>query len=201
MASCGPAVEPTEEWPPGTILALNGEPVLEQEVDADIEAMLDIDNAFVETQRRRLVLINITLPRTYAQSLDPQRRARALASAEAWLAEGDGGPGEEDFGIEAEGNWDSIGLDVWLVARDMQPGETTGIVELPGRYAVIRLKERDDNHTRNLEVMRLCIETFPFVDDPQAPFMDFAQAKLEIVDPAWREVVPGFLKYNQHSEQ
>ena len=62
MASCGPAVEPTEEWPPGTILALNGEPVLEQEVDADIEAMLDIDNAFVETQRRRLVLINITLP-------------------------------------------------------------------------------------------------------------------------------------------
>ena len=203
---CVRAPQPGPEWPEGTVLALDDEPILASEVDAEIAAILDIQQAFVETQRRRLVLINLVLPRTYARTRYPERREQARVEADDWderFLEGNfaDAAATDSEGTESVGNWDEIGLDVWLVARKLRPGESSSVVELPGRFAVIELLQRDDNPRRSFERMLVRVHSFEFVNSTVKLLDDYLEARLEIVDPAWAEVVPGFLKYKMRDAQ
>ena len=93
------------------------------------------------------------------------------------------------------GNWNQVGLTVWLVARGLEPGAHSGVVELPGRFAVIRLEARDGARNPALERVQVLLEAFPYTDRLDTVLQDYLGGELEIVDPAWDEIVPGALKY------
>jgi len=182
-------------WPAGTAVVVDGEPILASEVDADIDALLDIERAFGKTQRRRMILLHVALPRSFARAHHGQARAAARAEAQAWLESLEQGRPAGSQGRFVSGNWNELGLPVWLVARGLEPGQHSAVVELPGRFVVLRLENRDHNPNPALERLRVLSETFPFVEEPATLVDDYLDGTLEIVDPAWREIVPGFVEY------
>ena len=188
-------------WPAGTIVAVDGEPILGHEVDDHIEAMLDIQPAFGETQRRRMVLLHVTLPRAYARVHGGAPREAARAEAEGWLASLDAGHDVESQWQRLVGNWDEIGLPLWLAVRELEPGERIGVIELPGRFVVARLEGRDRNANPAHERLQVLLESFFYVERPETLVQDYLNGTLEIVDPAWSEVVPDFVEYEMKSEE
>ncbi len=202
LGACSPSKTEAASWPTGTVLVLNDVPVLEADVDLHTEALLDIKPSFSEIHRRRLVALHWALPMAYGHSLAGSAREEARRTGEAWLeARATEPPAplvrrEEDL----VGNWDILGLDNWLIARDLEAGDSTGLVELPGRFAVIDLVARDGNKLPALEQFVLRIESFDYVEDPGALVLDLQQGNLEIVDPAWREIIPGIYKYKMQAQ-
>ena len=94
LASCGNgeaasaaphATNPARGYPPGTVLLVNGEPVLERDI---IPWVLGVELAEPDETRPshlRKVFTNITLPRVLAAQIDPEARERALLAAEHGL--------------------------------------------------------------------------------------------------------------------
>lgn len=197
LGACGGAPD-APSWPAGTVLVVAGEPVLAEEVDEDLEAVGLIDPAWVTEHRRRLLLQNVVLPLAYGRSLDPARRADARAAAEAWRA----APGGE-AGVESElrGNWDGLGFEVWLEARRLEAGQISEVVELPGRFVVLEVLARQPEADPRFERFHLRLRSFPYVDSVQRLTQDFLDERLEIVDPAWREIVPGYLKHRMQASR
>ena len=194
VTACG-VEQAVPAWPEGTVEAVDGEPILASEVDAHVEAMLDLENAFGLTQRRRMVLVNVSLPLAHARRHGGERRAEARRAAEEWLARLEAGQEVESDWQRLVGNWDQVGLTVWLAARGLEPGAHSGVVELPGRFAVVRLEARDGARNPALERVQVLLEAFPYTDRLDTVLQDYLGGELEIVDPAWDEVVPGGLKY------
>lgn len=195
VCACGPPAPPAPAWPGGTVIVLAGQPITEEEVDAHVDAVLDIQPSYSIEQRRRIVLMNWSFPRALGAAAGAELRAPALAEAEAWRAGLLDGANEFNASTEQIGNWDMIGFELWLVARDLGAGEVSATVELPGRFAVLRLEERDGNSKPAFEYLRVRVAEFPFVDDPDALITNETADRLEIVDPAWAEIVPGIYKY------
>lgn len=193
-AACG-SEQAAPAWPQGTVVAVDGEPILASEVDAHVEAMLDLENAFGLTQRRRMVLVNVSLPLAHARRHGGERRAEARRAAEEWLARLEAGEEVESNWQRLVGNWDQVGLTVWLAARELEPGAHSGVVELPGRFVVVRLEARDGAKNPALENVQVLLEDFPYTDRLATALQDYLEGELEIVDPAWNEIVPGALKY------
>ncbi len=192
---CGEPEPSAPTWPAGTAIVLGGQPITVAEVDAHVDAVLDIQPSYSLEQRRRIVLMNWSFPRALGAAEGGARRSPALEEARAWRAGLLDGTHELGEASEQIGNWDMIGFEIWLVARDLEVGEASEPVELPGRYAVLRLEQRDGNPRPAFEYLRVRVAEFPFVDDPEALLTNETADRLEIVDPAWAEIVPGIYKY------
>lgn len=207
LSACGSSTSKVASWPEGTVLAVDGTAILSTDVDAHAKSLLDIKPAFSIEQRRRLIVINFALPRAYGQAHAGEARDAARAEAEDWLRSKAALPAlppsmeDADFAAWKTGNWDTLGIDLWLAARGLQDGESSGVVELPGRFAVIEMMRRDRKTNLALEQFTLRVETFNYVDNPAALIESCLQGTLEIVDPTWREAVPGFYKYTMKGEQ
>jgi hypothetical protein len=196
VAGCGEAPAPAPPgWPEGTVLVLDGVPVTAAEVDVHLDAVRAIRPAVSVEQLRRLVLMNDTLPRARGAVEGGERRAEALAEARGWLEAHAAGERSFDAVPPRAGNWDGVGFELWLAARRAPAGEVVGPVELPGRYAVVLVEARDDNPRAELEGFLLRVVEFPFVEEPDALAARATESRVEIVDPAWRDVVPGAYKY------
>lgn len=182
-------------WPEGTVLVVEGIPIKAAEVDEHLDAVRAIRPAISEEQLRRLVLMNQSLPRALAEAEGGPRRAEALEQARAWLAEY--GAGERSFeGVPAvTGNWDLIGFDLWLAARHGAAEEVLGPLELPGRQALVLVEARGGSHRPELESFLLRVVEFPFVEAPDELPTRATGARIEVVDPAWRDILPGIYKY------
>jgi len=179
------------------VLAVDGVAIKREEVDAHVDALLDIKPAFNLIHRRRLIVMNWAFPLAFGRARAGAARERARARAESRMAArelGPSAPAPSASGI-VEGNRDGLGLDLWLVARRLEAGQNSGIVELPGRFALVELIDRDHRRNPALENFSLRLESFNYVDDPRTLVTDCMEAKLEIVDPLWREIVPGIYKY------
>jgi hypothetical protein len=200
LACDGSLTEPAN-WPEGTAMVLDGEPIPASAIDDHIDAMLDIQPAFGETQRRRMVLLHYTLPLFYARIHGGEAREAALAEAEGWLASLDAGNNVESEWKRHTGNWNELGLDLWLAVRELEPGERIGVVELPGHFVVARMEGRDGSDNRAHERMQVLVEPFYFVEQPETLIQDYLEGTLEIVDPAWKEVVPGIVEYEMTEKE
>jgi len=192
---CGEPEPAAPAWPEGTAVVLAGLPITVAEVDAHVDAVLAIQPSYSLEQRRRIVLMNWSFPRALGAAMGGARRDAALEQAGSWRTGLLHGTHELGEASEQIGNWDMIGFELWLVARDLEVGEVSEPVELPGRYAVLRLEQRDGNPRPAFEYLRLRVAEFPFVDDPEALLTNETADRLEIVDPAWVEIVPGIYKY------
>ncbi len=196
---CGAGSDGPGAWPPGTVAVINGSPISMESVDADIAAILDIEPGFTEGHRRRMILTHCALPKAFGIAVAGEQRAQVLEAAKKWLENGSKGPpeaGPQDLGDPTDGNWLDIGLETWLVARELEPGQTSGIVEFSGRFAVIRMVRRNPQAKPDREVMKIVVQSFPYVSNPGGLIDRCVQGPLQIVDPAWESLIPAKYKYS-----
>ena len=177
------------EWPPGAVLAVDGLPILAEEVDVVARAIGELYPAHTQPHLRRLALTNVVLPRAATRTRYTTARQEALVrcrAARARLAEG-----AAEL-AEVEGDWRELGLDLWSTVRDREPGRWSEPIELIGRWALVRLDEvRTDAAGR--EILALTQLEFSYPDPLDAVgAVDAAidAARLTIIDAAWAETVP-----------
>ncbi len=173
---------------PGTVLRVNGEAVLAEEVDLFAVPIGALEPQYLLLHRRRLALTNVVLPLAALRTLD--REAHARAREEATSAQ-QLRPAELVARASAvQGTFRELGLDLWCRARGLSPGEWSGPLELVGRFVVVRLDEAQGSEEG--EVLRLRVLEFPFVPGELRERIEDAldRSLLEIVDPQWRETIP-----------
>jgi hypothetical protein len=203
-----PSKKSTRAWPTGTVLALNGEPILADDVDR-----AGGDFALVEpndslTHLRRLALTNVIFPRLATATADPAKRAEARATAERYRAALEAGtlplgalvaPME----VEKKGGLSALGMEVWHYAQDAEIDRWSPVLETVGAFQVARLKKRITGRTPAMTDFTVGVFDFPYVDagNPRVA-IDAAidRSRLEFVDESWREVVPTAWIYRMRGE-
>lgn len=199
-SSCDPAVE-ARSWPEGTVVAVGEQPISSAEVDRHLEAMGALDPAYTQPHRRRLALVEVEMPLAFGRSqASEEERAAARAEAESWEARRLAGELSGPRVAATVGTWADLGMDVWLVARELEPGEASGVVELPGRFAVVEVQERDHDPYAGKERFGVRVESFWYASDLPTLTTEMLEGTLEIVDPAWDPIVPGFWKHRMRGE-
>ncbi len=191
---------PARSFPAGTAVAVNGDPVLAEEIQRVAASIQALYPGYTDAHHRRLALTAVVLPRAAIRSL--HREAHARARAEAARALERGPDFLADLSKEQRGNFKSLDLDLWCLARELPLGEWRGPLELVGRFALVRLDARHGANAEE-EVLELrCVE-FAFVPlDDLKSLVEAAldRSRLEIVDPEWEETVPEAWKRRMNGE-
>lgn len=193
----GAAPEPPA-WPEGTVLAVDDVPLTLGEVDLVADAIAAVYPEYTRAHARRLALTNVVLPRAAAANRFADARAAMLEVARQRLA--DLASGQEETGaIEISGRFGQLDLDLWLVARSLEPGAWDGPFELVGRWSLVRVDEIEvPDGFVEAALYRLSVIRFPYAGRAEEHFLDAGEAieaaidgsRLEFVDPAWRTVLP-----------
>jgi hypothetical protein len=219
LVACAPSDEPAgpaaasppataREWPVGTVLAVDGLAIRAEEVDAAVVIVQRIERRAADAQLRRLALTNVVLPRTILRLLGGERRAQALAEAEAALARLRAGEwvGPNPQGLYGElrgGNFYRLGLELWAAGTDLPDGVWSEPIEQEGAFWLVRrVALRPSPVPLGVEV-DLDTLSFPFVDQAtRAAELEAAydRCRLTVVDPAWRELVPELLLYRMGAQ-
>lgn len=195
---------PEVQWPPGTVLAVDGVPLSIDEVDEASVWVEPIDRKVVGKQLRRLALTNVALPRLVARMIAGEEEvARARAEAEESLAALRAGthPGPDEsgaYGEVATGNFQIHGIAVWGRALSLPRGEWSDVFEDVGRFLVVRWTSREDAPVPEATVLEIDVLAFEYLPHESAAGMverDYDDRELTIVDPLWREIVPELLQY------
>ena len=182
------------DWPEGTVLACDGEPISAVGVDRVAEALKPLGPKFTQPHLRRLALTNVCLPLAAGRAMGgPERRSEALRAAEEALR-GLQSPSEE-LGVLAEGTQDILGIPLWDLLQDLEVGLWTGPWELPGQHVLVLLLNKDGNLRPQNEVFSARVVSFPYVDDPPSLAGEALQASLEVVEGSWETLVPGFWRH------
>ena len=193
------AASPSKAWPSGTVLALNGDPILDTEVDAVASIVARIEPHHALPNLRRIALTNMVLPLMSARQVaGPERRAAALERARAWRAALEAGttppapvapPREEKI----EGGFGVLGFRVWEWTLDAPIGTWSEPIEQPGAWYLAKVVERKPGLRPSDVVLKVDEVIFDWVEgetyraDVEA---HLDKSKLEFVDAAWRDVVP-----------
>ena len=202
LAACSQdgAASPAVAWPAGTVLAVDGVPVLAAEVEPIAAAIAELYPENTRPHCLRLALTNVNLPRAALQSRFAKERAgarEACVRARASLAD-DASPASE-----LEGDWRALGLDLWSAARKLELEQWSEPIELVGRFALVRLDRRTGGDARG-ERLALRVLELPYAaqgEDPQTTIANTLDAsRLTIVDPAWNEFVPEQWKYRMRGK-
>lgn len=203
----GPVAAPPSTYPPGTVLALNGLPIRAQDVDVYAEAYARLEPGFVEAHCRRLALTNVIFPRLAAVGIDPKAREAAHKRALEYKAALDGGASASSplvgpAEVRRQGNWKTIGLDAWIATVDRQNGAWSDVFETPGAFELVRLVERGKQAVAQEVQLDVAVVDFPYLDGDVFHTIDAAldAARLEIVDPAWRDYVPTLWQHRLHAQ-
>ena len=201
-----PSPEPAPRYPEGACLVVDEQVILTAEVDRLAAWIALIEPHDTLPSRRRAALTHTILERAALATAYPEARTAGRARAEGLLADLAGGldptadllathdPGAR-LGV-VEGTWDDVGLVPWGEAREAGPaalGSWLGPFEEPGRWVLLRALEHVPGKAPGADLCRIDLVTLPFVPtdltraDVEATIDD---ARLELADPAWREIVP-----------
>lgn len=205
LAGCGADPGPPaarSPWPAGTVLTVAGRPVDAAQLDPLAAALADLEPAAALTHRRRLALLNRTVPLECGRALAGEARRRfALAEAESFArAARDEDPlkriQDGDLRLERiEQDFLGLGVPLWFGVRELEPGSWSEPVEVPGAFVVAKLVARHDALRGVERRFVLLAARFPYLDDPARIDHEAARARVEAVDPEWEPVVPGLLRH------
>jgi hypothetical protein len=192
------APPPAPSWPPGTVLAINGEPVLADEVDSVASLFAMLEPADSMERLRRLALTNVIIPERAARTMDAKRRSEVRAAAESYRAGlvanelplgPIAGPSEE----ERKGGPKEIGFEIWQFAQDAELDVWSPVIERPGVFEISRVTKRTNAPTPGTMTITVGVLSFPYVDpaNPRQAVEDaIDRSRLVVVDESWREYVP-----------
>lgn len=184
-------------YPAGTVLAVGGVPIAAAEVEEAVERVRlvypDRSASFHATQAlQSLVLPRAALRLAYAEP-------RAAARAECDAARERIRAGEDPEGPEREGGWGRLSLHVWDTARRLEPGGWSEPFEDLGVFYLVRLVRRGGFERYPAEeVLTVRVLEFGYLPAGfRPPDLDaaLAAARLEVVDPAYEDLVPETLRY------
>lgn len=194
--------------PAGTVLVVNGVPILAEEVDriGSDYALLEPQDSLL--QLRRLALANAILPTIAARAIDPDGRTRARELAESYRAallagELPSGPLSGPMELERSGQFTDLGFLLWRTAMPLQPGTWSEILESPGSFHLLRVKSREEGSLPSLTRFTIGLFHFPYLK-PETAHTDAEAAidrsQLIILDETWRDAVPYALRHRMHAE-
>lgn len=206
LSTCDRAPEPeaaVRSWPEGVVLAIDDEPIYAEDVDRASTAVQLIEPAASSPQLRRLALSHIVLPRALARVMAPKEREQARNRALGKLAEiraGLTGPPKPDgvLGDKVEGLWTDLGLGNWHAALELPDDQWSEPIEDAGAFVLMRRLWRRDGPVPMATVVSVDAFRFDWIEPhTRRAAIDAAldQHKLQIVDPAWREIVPELYQY------
>jgi hypothetical protein len=204
--ACGrvPVTNAPREWPSGTVLALNGVPITQEDVDEVAGWYAMLEPQFALPHLRRLAVSNVIFPKWAARTAEPDRRSEAQAAARQALdACRAGSPPAEPALRASDGNWREIDLTIWRSALDTEPGAWTDVIESPGCFHVARVEERKSGRTPRETMFVLSVLDFPYLDATKGPVaLDEAidRSHLVFIDPAWHDVVPTLWQHRMRGE-
>lgn len=196
---------PGQAWPPGTVLAVEGMPITADEVDLASAHFQRVQASATGPQLRRLALTNFALPRAVSRLLAAEAREKAKREADDLYARlvgkiTDVGPDlDPSAGAErVTGTWQELGVVPWGTALELPEGRWSEPIEDVGQWIVLRrVGTREAPVSLATEVT---IEAFAFPwMPPEERLLAIESAydsmRLEIVDPAWEEIVPEHTLY------
>ncbi len=214
VASCGKAPQdagvaanphsarPTS-WPSGSVISINGRPILGEQVDQLCPAVLELYPAYALPHQRRLVLTNLFLDREAVASRDHAAWEQAREKAEReWLRLQAGEPPSLPS-HELYGGHDQLGFGVWAHASQVAKDVWVGPFDVVGQWVILRTTSHDlGTHAIGAEVLE-----FPYIDE-SGRYGDTLQrslqaahdsAQLEFIDPTWAEYVPMQWQYEMRN--
>jgi len=194
-AATGAAAQ-ASAWPPGTVLAVDGEPITQAEVDEWLAVIALVERGSTLPHQRRLALTNIVLPRTVARMLDPVAYREALDRAELLHAALEDGGAAPEWAPEPKvvyGRAADIGLDIWWLCHDLEPGQWSRPHEHPGAWVVFRVLDEPAGEWQASTALRVESYWLPFVPEEESRSLiesGIDAMHLELVDPEWKWIVP-----------
>ena len=194
--------EAAREWPEGTVLAVDDLPIRAEDVRVIADSVAEIYPGDVEAQHLRLSLTNHVLESFAVSSRDRVERERVLEECRRVKAALDAG--EEPPGMhELNGGPVAMGLGLWALARNREPGVWSEPIEVVGRWVLVRLEERITPEDTRREWVKVSLYSLPYVNTSYRAELDVTTsiaeavdgARLEIVDPDWNHYVPAQWKH------
>jgi hypothetical protein len=196
LASCEPQRAAAPSWPAGTVLALDGAPITQDEVDAIAAVVARIEPMWSTPHLRRIALTRVVLPRAAARNLAGTGRDAALAAARAWRSARDAhGPeaATPDGARATVGGPLDLGLETWDWAIDAPDGAWSEPIEVAGAWQVARVVRRTHADRPGAVTLEAEVASFPWIAAANVP-LEIEQAldrsELVFVEPAWRDLVP-----------
>jgi hypothetical protein len=194
LASLAPACSPTTdgtptEWPDGTALIVNDEPILADHINRLASWISSVDPTATPLHLQRLALTNLVFPCRAARTLSGERWRAALDEAhlkQAELVATDGAA--PDPGETVKGSWQELGLASFGAALEAGPGRWSSVIEAPGVFRTVRL----DHTSEDGLVLTVRRVDFRYLDEAELKELEPAldASRLRIVDETWREAVP-----------
>lgn len=196
-SGCAPEPAPAPAWPPGTAMVLSGTPITVEEIDAAADVFARIEPLASLEHVRRLALNNVVFPRVGGAAIDAQARERARERATqcraALVAGTEPALEAADTRSVRKGGFLDVGLEAWGLGVDAENGAWFGPFETIGAFEVARVLSRSNPSHSNRVELEIDLVTFPYLDpfDRHARIeAELDRSKLQIVDPAWRVIVP-----------
>lgn len=218
-ASCGPSAEtpalatadssiatPAAVLGDGSraVLRIGSELLGEEEVRARARALELLFPAATAPELARLALTNELLQQRAIAQRYRHDRSVALAESMKVLAELRSGVAEPALPPSAqcrgvEGDWRALGFPVWYLVRGQALRAWSEPLDATGQLVLVRLDVRDGNADPALELFSAALIYFPYLPDPRlepdAADRAIDSTKLEILDPAYAEIVPEMWKH------
>jgi hypothetical protein len=196
--------------PPGAVIRIGpseylSEPqyILDTQIDAWVETVALLEPEETRRSWRRKALTNISLPIAVAAALLPEERALAREEAgalrELLVSEQPLPDGAPEVHV-LEGHGLQLHLPVWGTARSLPVGEWSGIVEIPGGFAILRRVSEDPQEGwKGSSAVTLQILLVHFIPAGEAEnLIEDARAKLGVTPldpPGWDGILPAFYEF------
>ncbi len=203
LGACGegPAeLAPPPQAPQGAVVGVGSSWILATEVERYVECVAILEPTETRPSWLRKALTNVVLPTKLAAELVPDDRLLARERARAAYAKLVDAGNADSLGLpiqRVQGNVFDVGLQRWILARELEMNQWSAIEEEPGTFLILRVidRPRADEWAAN-SLIEIEYIHFPFLapEDGLAELLEQARTEINIwaADPAWEWILPQF---------